>query len=446
MKQRLEKKKKTITPMHWILTLLVLTTIEFFLLAASAFIPRSAIRSHTLESAEYFMQNPVFYRMDDTNPASTIDHYADAILLNILYHFDEKHPFHSSLSSSYYHTDTNNENQNLYTTITTETAANYEYSRYWHGSAILIRPLLTFLSIPQIYCFFAILLLVLLLLLIRKLIKSQYKACAGAICISLFAVSFWYIPMSLEYIWCFLIMLIAALCTVCIYNKTKQVCALFFFVIGNVTAYFDFLTTETITLLFPLSLLLVCMYEAGQLKDFKSGFWLICFRGLAWIGGYISSWIAKWTLASIFLHKNVFASSLSAAEIRIYGDTDGMNAISLALSGLAKNITCLFPFNFIQKNGWGWGIFSFIILMLFYYLFRKNGKKNLLPKLFMILFFVPYLRYLTLANHAFLHYFFTYRAQFASIFCLCMVFYYGVDKKLLSKQFRFISGSRNPSR
>lgn len=67
--------------------------------------------------------------------------------------------------------------------------------------------------------------------------------------------------MSLEYIWCFLIMFIASILTIFSYQKKQEVSGLFFLLVGNITAYFDFLSTETITLLFPLALLLVLMQK-----------------------------------------------------------------------------------------------------------------------------------------------------------------------------------------
>ena len=154
-------KKLCRTILIGIVSFLVLTFLEVFLLSAVSLIPRSAIRKHTQESAEYLLEKPVFYRVVKQDPASNIDHYADAILLNILYHFDSAHPVTSPLTASYYYTETHNENENLYTAVTSNVTPTYDYFRYWHGSTIFIRPLLTILNIRQIYIFFAIIVAVL---------------------------------------------------------------------------------------------------------------------------------------------------------------------------------------------------------------------------------------------------------------------------------------------
>ena len=418
-----------------IVSFLVLTFLEVFLLSAVSLIPRSAIRKHTQESAEYLLEKPVFYRVVKQDPASNIDHYADAILLNILYHFDSAHPVTSPLTASYYYTETHNENENLYTALTSDVTPTYDYFRYWHGSTIFIRPLLTILNIKQIYILFAIILTVLFVILFKKLMKSGHMICAWSMSVALLSVSFWFIPMSLEYIWCFLIMLIANILTIFLYQKKQEVSGLFFLLVGNITAYFDFLSTETITLLFPLALLLVLMQDNNRLSDAKTGFKIILSRSVYWGFGYLASWIAKWSITSIVLKRNIFAQALSSASTRVNGDADSLHGPVLSINAFLRNIACIFPFNFMKGYGYIAAIGVFVLLLMVYYLFRKNEKKNYMPWLFTVLYCIPYIRFLTLANHAFLHYFFTYRAQFASIFCLCMIFYYGVDWKLVFKKF-----------
>lgn len=133
-------RKRSQTILIGIVSFLVLTFLEVFLLSAVSLIPRSAIRKHTQESAEYLLEKPVFYRVVKQDPASNIDHYADAILLNILYHFDSAHPVTSPLTASYYYTETHNENENLYTAVTSNVTPTYDYFRllawfnYFHTS------------------------------------------------------------------------------------------------------------------------------------------------------------------------------------------------------------------------------------------------------------------------------------------------------------------------
>ena len=66
-------KKLCRTILIGIVSFLVLTFLEVFLLSAVSLIPRSAIRKHTQESAEYLLEKPVFYRVVKQDPASNID-------------------------------------------------------------------------------------------------------------------------------------------------------------------------------------------------------------------------------------------------------------------------------------------------------------------------------------------------------------------------------------
>ena len=65
------------------------------LLVLTALIPREQIRDKTLESAEYLCDGELFGTVIDNVEGSRIDRYADAILLNIAYHYDADHPVRS---------------------------------------------------------------------------------------------------------------------------------------------------------------------------------------------------------------------------------------------------------------------------------------------------------------------------------------------------------------
>ncbi len=421
------KSIKVNTFLRGILIFMLLTAMEWLLPAATAMIPHQKLQKHMEESASYYMKQPVFYRIHTSDPASTIDHYADSILLNILYYFDEDAPFSSVLSDSYYYTDTHNENENLMTAVMTNEAPTYDYSRYWHGSAIILRPLLLIASVSDIYLLLAVILGILTIFTILSLYRHVHPASAPAFGIAMILVSFWYIPMSFEYIWCFLLMFIFLLYLIHRYPTGRMHTCLFFFVIGNITAYFDFLTTETLTLLMPLAVLLLLINRDHPLSDKKEGLHILFIHTLLWGAGYLSSWLAKWSLASVVLHQNVFVSAFSDASVRLSGSTSELSGISLRFSAVAKNMSCLFPFNLISRHGYILVLICLITIGIFYYLFKKEKQNNCLSCLFLLLFFLPYARYLVLANHSYLHAFFTYRAQFASVFLLIMILISGLN-------------------
>ncbi|MDD5948660.1 MAG: hypothetical protein PUC39_02875, partial [Lachnospiraceae bacterium] len=243
----------------------------------------------------------------------------------------------------------------------------------------------------------------------------------------------WYVPMSLEYVWNFLIMMTVSIFVILKFQKGRRDFALLFFVTGSITAYFDFLTTETITLLIPLVLLLTMLEEHNELQNFKNGIRTTFFSILQWGIGYALTFLSKWTIASIVLQKNCFAQAISQAEYRIGGETTEVTYIQELLGALVQNISCLFPFSFLGKSGYGMAILTFFAILIIYYLFKDTKNSCYFSNLMFVIASIPYFRFLVLGNHSYLHHFFTYRAQMTTILCLWLALNYGI--KSLKQRF-----------
>lgn len=433
-------KEKSNIISKYLLIFVIVTFVQIGLLFLTAIIPGDTINSNLKESADFLTDKELFFNIQNDNIASRVDRYADSILLGIIYGYDHEHPLTSIMSSSYYHTDTANENYNLKDAVYNNLAPNYDYSRYWHGSSAYVKPLLIFFNLREIYLINAVILIILLIAMMISIVKYISKGAAVCFFISAMAVSIWYVPFSLEYTWNFFIMMISSLIIMSGYRKTNSHNKLMpvFFVTGSMTAYFDFLTTETLTLLIPLTLLVVMEYDAGKLDNIKSGLRTCISAAILWGIGYISCWLAKWTLASIVLKENAFASAFSNATIRMYGEADNLSKLSQIFGAIIRNLSCILPFNHIAENGYVFCIIFYIVLLMIYYLVRNDNGSCILPRLLILPAIVPYIRYIVMSNHSYIHYFFTFRAQMATIFCIALIFYYGVDRKLLQKEWKKI--------
>lgn len=432
------------------LLFMLLILLQFGGLAASAMIPRSSIQHHLEESAELLNEHPVFFYLSD-NPASRIDRYADSILLNIAYYYDAEHPIASVLRSSYYYTAIANENANLQYALTHTVEPTLDYSRYWHGSIVLIRPLLLLLNLKQIYILLAVVLLLLIGGLMYCLIRYRYGY-STVICLllGLVMVSVWYVPFSLEYVWTVLFMLLACIFVVFFYQYGSRCLLMLMLIFGSLTAYFDFLTTETLTLLPPLALILIKAYQpdtdhtAGaslRMRSLRDGFAFILPCCLVWGLAYACTWFMKWGLGSIILHENLFASAFSQASLRLQGTVELSDEVAvqgpvMLLHAVFRNLYHLFPFSYLGQHAvWVLCLVLFVILF-FYYMTRRGGGINPLPFLLILLAGIPLIRYMALANHSYIHCFFTYRALFASVFCISNAVCQGVDTSRLTKEWR----------
>lgn len=386
-------------------------------LVLTAMIPRDAIRENMLESAQFLANRPLFGTVLDGVEGSRIDRYADAILLGIAWQYDGEKPLESVMVSSYYHTDYQNENENLLEAVEAGKEANQQYLRYWHGAILLIRPLLTVFSLEQIYLLDGAVMLALTLWLLTLLWKRKATVPFLGISLGLVMTGAWFVPLSLEYTWTFLLMLVMTILAVKLaYGGKWQYMSLLFLLSGVLTGFLDFLTTETLPLLVPL---LTALWFG--LRDKDTGFMAgqAVKSTLAWGFGYVGMWLSKWVLAALVLGENVMPYVAEHITRRLGGDL-GMTLPQYLLGALARNIRCLFPLEYGAA-----GILAALALVIFaVYVGYVYHKKQISWKrigLYAFLGAIPYVRYLILHNHAWLHCFFTYRAQLATILATVII-------------------------
>ena len=416
-----------------ILCIITLTIVECSALVFVAMIPKDSIKQHANESADILLNNDVFFYLNQEDHASRIDRYADSILLNIAYSYDEQHPFKSIMLSSYYYEATQNENYNLKETITQSKSPNRDYIRYWHGSNLIVKPLLLLTNINGIYMINTIIIMILLIVVLNLLWKRIGKTVALCMLISCVAVSLWYVPFSLEYTWNIIIMLIALILSIHMYAKKQTNFIYFFIIIGNLTAYFDFLSTETLTFTLPLICILLLQNKNNPFSTKMDYLKTTLQTGISWLIGYGSAWISKWTITSVVLQTNAFQLALQQASTRISGEAANISITKQTTGAITRNIVCLFPFNYLKENALFVFIITISIIFIFYYLFKKQNHTSL-STILCIIALVPYIRFSVLSNHSYLHYFFTYRAQLASIFAFGLAIIYGTDTTLLKKE------------
>lgn len=388
-------------------------------LVLAAKIPQTSIRDNTLESAEYLCAGELFGYMVEDVESSKVDRYADSILLGISYQYDSEKPLESVMRSSYYFSEFQNVNDSLLEAVRDNKDGNQQYLRYWHGSISLVRPLLTVLNIRQIYVLNGVVLLLLAVWLIAILVKKRRADLAAGVLLGLVMTSCWVVPCSLEYTWSYVWMLLLSIVGVKLAEKQRWNCVGVFFMVGGmVTSYLDFLTTETLTLLVPLLLMLGIDRQNNPAPPFLT--WKKAGRiMLAWGCGYAGMWLMKWLMAAWILDENVMPFIAGNVQERLSGDI-GLNMAEYLWGAVYRNLRCLFPFEY----GVG-GIFAGIgilgIMIYHGYVYRKNAIDKSRIWLLVFLGVFPYVRYLVLHNHSFIHCFFTYRSQMATVLAAVMI-------------------------
>lgn len=389
-------------------------------LAGAAMIPKSAIKARMEESASLLTEKIVFFEKRPGKRSSMIDRYADSILLSITYQLDREHPLESAMRAAYYKNPYQNENYNFSESLKKELAPNQEYLRYWHGSAPILRVLHLFWNLSDIYRFHRVLLLGLFLFLEVLLFKrGQYRA-GISLLFALLAVGIIDVPDSLEYTWTFLLAFEMAIAGILLWDRRKGRGLFYLFLVGGMlTSYLDFLTTETITLLLPLLVLLVLRRSEGE--EAAGAFRFSLKAGSLWAAGYVLCWAMKWVIASAVLGENVMPYVWGHVTERV-GVAFEVPWYQYLWQAVVRNAGCLFPVEYVPWGAFLWAL-SGVILLLILLVFHQKRPDKAWIGLYLLLGLLPYVRYLVIHNHSYVHHFFTYRAQAASLLAAFLIFW-----------------------
>lgn len=391
------------------------------LLLISALIPKNSIINNLNKSAEFFKGVNGINRRTIAKEYETVHYYADSILLNIILNIDSNRPIESIFEAKYYEHIKADVNDDFINAITNGLEANQQYLRYWHGTVSLIRPLLILFSINQIYTINKILFTILLLILTIILFKKS-KILSVVFLISCCIATLHITTMCIEYFSTVLIMLIISIIAVLIERNGNKNLYVLFFVSGILTCFFDFLTTETLTILIPVMFVVLIRYKENRIKDFKSELKFLIISFSLWGIAYISTWITKWILSSIILKINALDYVKDNLMMRI--NWNGKNKINYEVikNAILLNLRVLYPLNRLKI------MHVYIVLSvlvgfatLLQIINIIDGKNNWINYILALIGIIPYIRFGVLINHSYNHYFFTFRAQLTSIIALICI-------------------------
>ena len=389
---------------------LLVTGVSVGFLAAATYIPQNLIQKHMEESADILCKNTrIWYMVPGVR--SSVNHlYADVITENIAYHLSNEISADSPLQTvmwDKYYAASEEVNEALRSSVTKRLPANTQYLRYWHGSAGVVRLLHIFMNINQIYLFHAFVLCILTGVLLWILFRNHLIAEAVVFAASMFMVSVWFVPLALK-------------------DKWEYAPGLFL-AAGMITVFLDFLSTETVSLLLPL-LLMIRIHlsklrgssdNAGVAEAWKLSV-KFCFM---WMIGYLGMWASKWGLASVILHQNVMPFVTEHISERIGGGQEHLSRIEYIIEAITSNVFYLLPFDYgiIGKAVMLSFILIFVVLVVKDRIRLRPQFDQKVIALYALLGCVPIIRFAVLHNHAWIHRFFTFRALSASIMALCFI-------------------------
>lgn len=366
-----------------------------------------------IELEDWYKWFVCYYRQDWLGMSTMLSIIANVHLEN-KYQEVEVNPWTDSLLNKYI---SNKDYTGYYNLNASEEKEPYdgEYFRYWHGYVTILKPLFVlfnFQTIRILNIMFQSIMIFLICLLMHKRKLKNYIIAFLLTCLLLLTPL---TGLSFQLSNSINIMLIATAILLWKFDKLKKNkrILLFFFTIGAIVNYFDFLTYPIITFGIPYTFILLIEDNFKLKENIKE---LIIYLAF-WFMGYAMFWITKWVLCAIVLNNNVVDTVL--ARINDWGiggnssywrSNDVRYSLSTNLSGLILQFIFSIPY-----------IIFIAVWILYGFNKFENWKKDINIKkiiIFVLISIIPLIWLTLLVNHAGVHYRFTYRNLSISVFAI----------------------------
>ena len=447
------------------------------LLLASSLIPQSRIKENAEKSAMYFTSKDLFEMLVKKQEAAKRDNYADVVSFGIAYQLGNTSARKNAairILEARYTQDTDsfeNADEGFKRAVCEDAPGNLTYSRYWHGGAAVIRLLLMFTEVSGMRVLFFVIgtalnLAWIVFLVIRKeymlAVPYLFGVIAGKILFGYTCFEYAFVCLFVT-VFSFVIYLIMS-------RNEKEPEHFFapeavFLAAGILTCFFDFLTAETATFTIPAFVSLYLLEKARNKpvvirKEGEKGNtdspWLFLLRtGLFWLAGYAFMFLLKWGLCAAFLGPEEARIALSSVAERTVGAVHETGNLSSETVGPVARLAVLFERNFAclygipndtSENTVRLILFGTPAVLYIAWFFlrdrevlnhkadnhkagnhkkdnhKKGKKENSFFPAYLVLALVPIARFLILSNHAYVHYFFTYRALMIVVMVIVYLF------------------------
>ncbi len=280
----------------------------------------------------------------------------------------------------------------------------HQYSRYWHGYLVFLKPLLLLFTWEQVVWIGAGLQILLFLAVVFFAFRKGHPEAAAALLLSLLFLKPLLMLASLAMTVCGVITL-AAVLAVLLWRKEleqKELYPQLFLMTGILVAYFDFLTYPVVTLGFPL-----CVYFLTK-KDapLKENVARMLAYSASWTLGYLAMWCTKWVLADLTLHTGTIRSAVSS----IVGWTEAVGGRPRVSGGLY-----VIGMNLQAYQSWIYPVLAALLavadLAALCYAVRKTSWKRALSYCvpYLLTACIPFGWYIVVQHHSGMHVVFTFR-------------------------------------
>jgi hypothetical protein len=450
------------TALFWCL----LIGIFFVLVSAAPLFPRGRLDEHLKDAFSLIDKEGFWWAPFGQMPQ--VDTVTEAIMLNVTGTLDSETPIRSAMRMDMAYAPEDDGDfltrfsrgiQNL---AEGKATVKQPYARYWHGYTVLLRPLLSVISFRDVRTLSFLLSMALFSAATILLALRESGKTALAFAIAMTLGGFPILVFSIDYVIDFLIALVA-MCAILHWNiRNEERLVRLFLLSGALCSFLGMLSEPVVTLMLPLLAWLLPELKRQPRWDWRRvrEVFLLC---AVWSAGYIFTWAAKWMLADILLGEGVVRNALNQILLRT-GHAEGLTFLD-RVTAIAKNIYIILPFSYIilpfsfggksvaellihqisDTAGLTWFeklslmareilpllpssvylclavtllVLAVYLAVLFSLAFcgKKRSPIGAVGYFSLaFLFLIPYLWYFVTANHAAIHYYFTFRNQISSV-------------------------------
>ncbi len=374
--------------------------------------PNDNIYNNVIKDTNMF--DTLYPRLIPGDPATIIDVYTESKIITELL---DRNEYASSVKNAMAVFSITPKDFNSF--INGNTNVTWEYPRYWHGYLVGYNILFNFFDYTGVKIINLLFELVLIIGILKSMLDKNLKNYIIPFVMSLFFIHPEVIGFTLDYAPVFNVMLISVYILLKFKDKlfVNNNLIYYFMIIGMCTSFFDFLTFPLICLGAPLVFYLLLENNNLSLKEIIVKILLFA---CVWAIGYAGMWISKWIIASIVLNQNVVLNAFSVVSVR--SSVQGVSRFD----ALFKNIL-IYNNNFYYMVIMGLvGIYYIIRLIKVKECLTVKKLKETIPLLLICI--TPFLWYILVSNHSYIHYWMTYRILFVFFFAIMCALEYLIMK------------------
>ena len=372
---------------------------------------------------------------------SRIDIGTDITMLNIQYHVDSSRPFMSAMVAPRFY---DRQSVFLFEFLARSIEGGYEpnfaYQRYWHGWSVWVRPLLVFLNYQQIRVVLNVVFYALAAACLFLIYKKLNWAYTIPFVLALFSAYFITIPMNWQFFSVYLVTFISCIVLLLKYRpEFEKYIPIMFFIVGAATSFMDFLTAPLVAFGLPAVLAMLLIMKADRERKLIDNIVMFARIGVAWILGYILLWAAKWVILDLFVDMAnagfEFEQAVAPVTDAWYAVRDGVNQVFFRMNDMIVTLANRWTVIRTQVE-WAFNRpsaeFVFVgaatVVALIFICFHIFKKKNWNTLIFVVCALIPFVWFFITTNHAWIHWYFTFRNISVAVFALSSaVVYAAVD-------------------